>query len=343
MQTVYEQGVLNAKIDSIVLQNKLKIIEEKNDGKHVAGDTCLSLSAIQNDDSKMKLFTGLTFVHFMALFSFLGESVNNLTYWDGTGKKEKSRKGNRKLEPKDELFLTLVRLRRGYGIDTMAHFFGIAVSTVSVIFTTWIQFLFCHFQDFKKEMFPERHHFRDNLPSVFNTFKNIRCTIDCTEFFVQMPRDFKRQGNLYSSYKNHHTYKCLIAVAPNGSIVYVSDLYEGSISDRAIVEKSGFLDTINSGDLVLADRGFTIEDLLMKRHTTLNIPLFLGKRTKFTAQEELKTRRIAKARIHVERVIERVKKFKLLSGNIPLSIAPITNQLVFVACCLVNFQEPLVK
>jgi hypothetical protein len=46
---------------------------------------------------------------------------------------------------------------------------------------------------------------------------------------------------------------------------------------------------------------------------------------------QLKTRRIAKARIHVERVIERVKKFKLLSGNIPLSLSPLMDQLVFVA------------
>ena len=55
------------------------------------------------------------------------------------------------------------------------------------------------------------------------------------------------------------------------------------------------------------------------------------------------TRRIAKARIHVERVIERVKKFKLISGIIPLSLSPIANQSVFVASCLVDFQEPLVK
>jgi hypothetical protein len=49
------------------------------------------------------------------------------------------------------------------------------------------------------------------------------------------------------------TVKSLIGIAPNGSIVYVSDLFEGSISDRAIIEKSGFLDKINPGDLILAD------------------------------------------------------------------------------------------
>lgn len=132
-----------------------------------------------------------------------------------------------------------------------------------------------------------------------------------------------------------------MAIAPNGSIVYISDLYEGSISDRDIVEKCVFLQYISPGDMVLDSRGFTMKDLLLSRQASLNIPPFLGQRSKFTA--ELKTRRIAKARIHVQRVIERIKKFKLLSGNISLSLSPITNQMVFVASCLVNFQEPLVK
>ncbi|XP_063406670.1 uncharacterized protein LOC143049696 [Mytilus galloprovincialis] len=345
VQTIYEKEVLNAKIENMILKNQMRNCESRqNDQPNEQNDTTLSLKAIKDNDVKMKLFTGLTYAQFCILFNFLGTSVYNLTYWDGKNDaKESSRKGNRKLEPKDELFLTLVRLRRGYSIDTISHFFGIASSTVSIVFTTWIQLLYCHFNELRHDMFPERQHFKVGLPKVFKTFKNIRCTIDCTEFFVQMPRDFKRQGNLYSSYKNHHTYKCLIGIAPNGSIVYVSDLFEGSISDRAIIEQSGFLDYINPGDLVLADRGFTIKDLLLKRQAFLNIPPFLGKRTKFTAQEELTTRRIAKARIHVERVIERVKKFKLLSGNIPLSLSPIANQLVFVASSLVNFQEPLVK
>ncbi|CAC5362095.1 Sodium- and chloride-dependent neutral and basic amino acid transporter B(0+),Sodium- and chloride-dependent taurine transporter,Sodium-dependent noradrenaline transporter,Sodium-dependent proline transporter,Sodium-and chloride-dependent glycine transporter 1,Sodium-dependent neutral amino acid transporter SLC6A17,Sodium- and chloride-dependent GABA transporter 3,Sodium- and chloride-dependent betaine transporter,Sodium-dependent dopamine transporter,Sodium-and chloride-dependent GABA transporter 1,Sodium len=84
------------------------------------------------------------------------------------------------------------------------------------------------------------------------------------------------------------------------------DLFESCISDRAIVEQSGFLDYINPGDFVLPDRELTIEDLLLRRQASLNIPPFLGKRTNFTSQEELKTRRMAKARIHVEHVIERM-------------------------------------
>ena len=49
-------------------------------------------------------------------------------------------------------------------------------------------------------MFPERQEFKDTLPKLFCTFKNIRALVDCTEFKCEMPRNYSQQGNLYSSY-----------------------------------------------------------------------------------------------------------------------------------------------
>jgi hypothetical protein len=54
-------------------------------------------------------------------------------------------------------------------------------------------------------------------------------------------------------------------------------------------------------------------------------------------------KQIARLRIHVERAIERVKKFRLLGKRIPMSLSPFINQIDFVACCLVNFENPLVN
>ena len=107
------------------MKNKIKTSENKQDGqtseKNI--DTSLSLEAIGDNDAKMKLFARLTYCQFCILFNFLGNCVYNLTYWDGKNEsKENTRKGNRTLEPKDELFLTLVRLRRGYSVNTMEHF-----------------------------------------------------------------------------------------------------------------------------------------------------------------------------------------------------------------------------
>ncbi|VDI17562.1 Hypothetical predicted protein [Mytilus galloprovincialis] len=193
-------------------------------------------------------------------------------------------------------------------------------------------------------MFPDRSKICKHLPKSFKKYKNIRCIIDCTEVCCQQPRNFGKQGKYYSSYKGHTTYKFLVGIAPNGTIVYISYAFEGSISDKEIVKKSGFLDKLNNGDEIMADRGFTTDDLLMSRGAKLIIiPPFLDSRDKCTPQEEASTNDIAKHRIHVERAIERMKeeKTRILQKIVPLSLQPVFSQMIFVIACLVNFQEPI--
>lgn len=225
----------------------------------------------------------------------------------------------------------------------LAYRFGIAQSHVSTIVITWVDFLYKRFYGSRKLLFPPRSEIRSFIPKCFKRFKNIRCIIDCTEIFLQQPSDFAKRGNQYSSYKGNCTAKFLVAIMPNGAICFVSDAFEGAISDKEIDRQSGFLDHINEGDLVLADRGFLIHDELMKKGACLNIPPFLAGRDRFTAEEEVKTKAIAKCRIHVERAIERMKKYKVLSGRVPHVLTPMLTQLVFVIGVLVNYQQPLVR
>ena len=123
--------------------------------------------------------------------------------------------------------------------------------------------------------------------------------------------------------------------------MFASDVVEGRISDRALVEKSIFLDEIESGDVILADRGFNIHDLVLEKGATLIIPPFLGKRKQFSREEIINTKIIARSRIHIERFNERLKNFRIVSGIIPSHIRPYLSQLVFVLCNFVNFEEPL--
>ena len=68
----------------------------------------------------------------------------------------------------------------------------------------------------------------------------------------------------------------------------------------------------------MADRGFTISEDLKTLKVQLNIPAFLGRRDQLSEEEVLNSQTIASVRIHVERAIQRVKKFKLIINNIPL-------------------------
>ena len=70
--------------------------------------------------------------------------------------------------------------------------------------------------------------------------------------------------------------------------------------------------TTNPGDALVFDKGFTIQHLLLTKQRAIFIPPFLGKRDAFTKKEVMLTKRIAKARICVERFNECLKKIELL-------------------------------
>ena len=341
-QTVnVQKAVLAARIENKILRNKILLGGKKRPVKKL---NPMRYKSIYSDRKKCKHFTGLFPEQFDSLFKFLGPAKYCLTYW-GSKKKGKSSKPTKikTFSIREQLFLTLLRLRRGFTLLTLSYFFFTSEYTVRRIFTTWIMYLYHHFKDYSSFMFPDRHAFARVKPAVFRHFKNIRCIVDCTEFLCEVPRDYGRQGNFYSSYKHHCTMKCLIAVTPSGGACFISDLYEGSADDVKMFEECGILAHINPGDTVMVDKGFTVQELLLAKQATIFIPPFLGKRDKFTKEEVILLKRIAKARIHVERFNERLKKFRLLDQVIPLNLAPIASQMVYVACCLVNFQDTLCK
>lgn len=155
--------------------------------------------------------------------------------------------------------------------------------------------------------------------------------------YLQSPTDFAEHGNMYSSYKHHTTLRCLVGISPSGAVTFLSDTYEGSIGDREIVLKSGLVNLLDPWDLVIADRGFLIKDILQDRKAELNIPPFLGNRKNLTAQGETLTKRIARVRIHVERATEMMKKYKIIGKILPLSLKPVVLQIVHIIGFLVNY------
>lgn len=124
----------------------------------------------------------------------------------------------------------------------------------------------------------------------------------------------------------------------------MSPLFVGSISDVELTKVSGFLEKLDGkpGISIMADCGFTIEDLLSPLNVSLNIPPFMEGREQLPPNEVQKGRQIASLRIHVERAIGRIKNYSILSGTLPLSMARLANQIVSVCAWLTNFQPSLV-
>ena len=64
------------------------------------------------------------------------------------------------------------------------------------------------------------------------------------------------------------------------------------------------------GDLVLADTGrFLIEEELTSQGARLAIPSFMKGKKQLSMRQGEMSRRLARVRIHVERMMERIKNF----------------------------------
>ncbi|XP_061191028.1 uncharacterized protein LOC133199197 [Saccostrea echinata] len=333
-------------INDILSENEelKKIIDDK--------DTLLRdifLEKVTKSDDSIRKFTGLPSLQ---IFNTIKDAVVNfdinIKYWTGSESETEKRYQNqgkkpgpiRKLSRSDEFILTSVRLRLALPVFVMSQLFGVSCSRVSSIFTTW---MFCLYHNFKDcIIWPSRDIVKKFMPKSFRqSYPRTRAIIDCSEIFIQRPKNPTVNARTYSTYKSHNTFKFLVSITPNGAFNFISEIWGGNSSDRYITEHSGFLDLLSAGDEIMADRGFTIRDLLTERKAYLTIPPFTrkcnwGKGKYLCASDIKKTRKIANLRIHVERAIGRLKTFKLISQTIPWDMKSLVHPMVTVAAFFCN-------
>lgn len=144
----------------------------------------------------------------------------------------------------------------------------------------------------------------------------------------------------------------MVGIEPRGGVIFASMLFSGSISDSDLTEKSGFLTTlenlkadgkINTGDGIMVDKGFRIQESVEKIGMKLNIPPFAKSGSQMSSAEIKLTEKIARHRVHVERAIARIKSFKILSGRFDISLFSSLNQIWFICCFVSNFFGFLIK
>ena len=248
------------------------------------------------------------------------------------------------LSVQEQLFMVLCRLRQGYRELDLSHRFGVSIFTVSAVFSKWIKHM-AHILD-QLPTWASREVVDENMPLAFRdiNYEKTRCIVDCTEIFIQQPSsNLAMQSVLFSTYKNHHTAKGLIAIAPHGPITFVSDLYAGSASDYDITKDCGILTLLAPGDHVMADKGFEIQHLLDRINVRVDHPPILRGVTRMSAEQETQTRRIARLRIHVERAIERVKNFRILQETFQYSQWRLLNDIWKTCAKLTHLQPSIIE
>ena len=99
---------------------------------------------------------------------------------------------------------------------------------------------------------------------------------------------------------------------------------------------------IIEGDAVMADKGFTIEKELKSLGLKLNIPPFTSSGAQMTASETRQTQKIAKHRVHIERLIAKIKTYQILANVIPTNLFHSVNKIWTICSFLTLFQDTFV-
>ena len=116
----------------------------------------------------------------------------------------------------------------------------------------------------------------------------------------------------------------------------------GRASDRHITLNSGFIDLIDHGDQIMANRGFLVKEEIMIKRATLIIPPAVQGAEQMSSVNVKATKEIANLRIHFERAIQRLKTFRILKYTLPVTLLPLIDDIVTCAP-MCNFYGPLVK
>ncbi|XP_067664654.1 uncharacterized protein [Haliotis asinina] len=328
----------------LLLKRILDLEKEKDLLKQQLTIERFGLERFAGNDDLIQYYTSFrSYKLFRQFFEFVKPSASNMCSMYYACANAISLAGRpRNMALIDEMFMFFVRLRLGLPEQDLAVRFNCHISTVSRKIITWSNLLY--FVLGSIPIWPSRVTVDRYMPPEFQiTYPSTRVILDCTELRIQIPSALVLNSMFYSHYKSSCTLKGLIGIAPNGAITFVSNLYTGVMSDVEITKLSGILDLLEPGDSVMTDKGFTIASILSERGVGLNIPPFLYSSGQFTPSEVEETQSIASLRIHVERLIRRVKENHLFDSTISLAELGSINQLWTVACITSSFQGPLIK
>ena len=331
-----------------VLLKLLRNVSEQCDTLKALRDVSrFRLSRFEGSDQDIRFWTGFYSYDALILFweHYVEPNTRAIAYW-GKSKTDwmevEDKPGpKRKLLPIDEMFLTLVKLKRGSANRDIGERFGIHETHVSRIIVTWIKLLHTVLSEIS--IWIQRSKIRKHLPKCFQAlYKDVRVIVDCTELRSERPSDFEVQCATYSTYKGCNTYKALIGISPSGVPTFISQLYEGSISDNDITNKTKLRDLMEPGDAMMADRGWTCANWLARKGVRLVTPHFLHAKQQMTIPELVESVSIARVRIHVERCMGRIKQWQFLKADIPLVYWNMISDIFQVCSRLVLFWPPLV-
>ena len=279
------------------------------------------------------MYTGLeNYDKFRYVLATLGPAAYELNYRTNTPLR---------VSVENQFFLTLIKLRTYPSNEELSIMFNLSVHTVGNVVVTWINFMYLQWKEI--DTWPGQDLVQQFIPTDFGQkFPKTRIILDGVEFPIQKPRNPEAQQATFSTYKNRNTLKAVIGASPGGLITHVTECYGGSVSDRALVERSNLTRQCDPGVHIMVDKGFNVQDIFAPYDIQINIPTFLQKRNQFTPESRIKDKKIASKRVHIERLIGLAKTYKILTKPLSRYDTTLGSYICFICFMSCNFRTCIV-
>lgn len=287
-----------------------------------------SVFDVITSESKLNSWTGIPSFE---IFNAIVESVFRML--PHTGRKSDALK--------IKVLIVFIKMKSNMSFVNMAPIFYLDASTLSRNFKKFVPII----RESMKSCiyFPTKEEIQCNLPKSFKgSFANVRGILDCTEIAVEIPKCINCRMSTYSHYKGCNTVKFLVCVTPAGLISYVSDAFSGKSSDKFIFNSTKIIDLFDDNDAIMVDKGFAILNEMQERGLTLIRPTFYNGQ-QFEESEVIENTKVAVARVHVERAIQRITIFNILKDKIEDNILPNISDIFFISSALTNLTTPILS
>ena len=254
------------------------------------------------------------------------------------------------MDEANSILFTLVILRTGMHLNVAAALFGLSNSTAGRVFMTWLCLLWS--AHFPLVRMPTWSEVADGCPTSVRErgMGEVAVMIDCTEFTAERMSMKDAAHYLFSPYKQRPTVKFVVGITTSGAFCYVSDGYGGSMTDNAVVRKSGLLDVLKEqrypeGAEVLADSGFNgLEMDLMKIGMFLSMPPSSRGRldeARFSEEDDgFSTDEAKNVLLHVGRAIGGLKEWKYVVQPVTWDSLDLIDTAVQLCAALTNMLRP---
>ncbi|MCH7777797.1 MAG: transposase family protein [Gemmatimonadetes bacterium] len=299
----------------------------------------LRYTDLKQNPKALLAHTGLKPDEFEALAVFFDQAWRHyIEHYTLEGKPRARQSRGRKNETfatvEDRLLFVLIYLKTNPLQEVLAAAFGLRQPHGSA----WLKVLLPILERAldKADALPERTG--ERLARAVADKKKV--LIDGTERPIQRPIDDETQREYYSGKKKRHTIKNVVLAAADKRVLYLSQTYEGPVSDKRVADEEAL--DFGTRDPELDEVLLLLQDLGFQGYAPAGVvvvqPMKKPRGGKLTAEQKASNRAISSQRVVVEHAIGGVKIWRIVKEVIRSWCHRLRDQVMYLACGLHNFR-----